>query len=81
MAMAAKYIKIFTDEMVTLETSNALLFTGIIQSSKNSFEDFENYPAEIQELFEIVITAKIKGHNRLDFRIKLKNIQFIERVD
>ncbi|GLU45421.1 hypothetical protein [Allomuricauda sp. NBRC 101325] len=79
--MSAEYIKIFTDELVTLETSGGFLHTGIIQSSKNNFDHFEHFSAEIQELHEIVITLKEKGKDRWDFPIKIKDIISIVRVE
>lgn len=79
--MEAKYIKIFTDEVVTLETSDASILSCIIQSSKNNFDQFENYSLEIQQLHEIIVTVHIKGNDRLDIPIKIKDIQSIERMD
>jgi hypothetical protein len=79
-AMGASYIKIFTDEWVTLETIDALRLSGIIQSSKNQFDLLENYSTEIQELNEIVVTVKINGIDRLDIPIKIKDIGSIERM-
>ncbi|MBO0322151.1 hypothetical protein J0X14_07580 [Muricauda sp. CAU 1633] len=79
--MGAKYIKIFTNELVTLETSDGIILSGIIQSSKNDFDHIENYSPEIQGLHEIVITVKQKGNNRWDFPIKIKDFQSIERVE
>lgn len=78
--MGASYIKIFTDEWVTLETIDALRLSGIIQSSKNQFDLLENYSTEIQELNEIVVTVKINGIDRLDIPIKIKDIGSIERM-
>lgn len=79
--MGLEYIKIFTDEWISLETSDGSLILGIIQSTKNNFEGFKDYSSEIQELSEIVITVKKKGNDRLDFPIKIKDIKSIERVD
>ncbi|MHA7830208.1 MAG: hypothetical protein ACX93O_03855 [Flagellimonas sp.] len=81
MTMEAKYIKIFTDEVVTLETSDASILSCIIQSSKKNFAHFENCSPEIQELYEIIVTVNIKGKDRLDLPIKIKDIQSIERMD
>lgn len=79
--MSTTYIKIFTDEWVTLETSDGTKLSGIIQSSKNDFVRIENYSPEIQGLHEIVITVKQKGNDRWDFPIKIKDILSIERVE
>ncbi|MFC4218994.1 hypothetical protein [Flagellimonas marina] len=79
--MGAEYIKIFTDEMIVLETSDGSPLLGIIQSSKNNLDRLEAYSTEIQELYEIVITVGQKGNDRCDFPIKIKDIRSIERLD
>jgi hypothetical protein len=79
--MIVGYIKIFADEMVMLETSDGSLLLGIIQSSKNNFDHFENYPTDIQELQEMVITVRLKSNYRLDLAVKMSDIQSIERIE
>ncbi|MBW8241475.1 hypothetical protein K1F50_01595 [Muricauda oceani] len=79
--MGVKFIKIFIDEMVTLEKLDGERIQGIIQSSKNDIQQIEGLSTDLQDLHEILFTVKLEGKERLDLPIKLKDIHSIERMD
>ncbi|MBO0340946.1 hypothetical protein [Flagellimonas profundi] len=81
LGMWVKYVKIFIDEMVTLEKVDGESIQGIIQSAKNSIDHIEKLSSDLQDLHEIVVTVKLEGKGRLDLPIKIKDIHSIERKD
>ncbi len=78
--MGEKYIRIFIDEMVTLEKLDGKSIQGVIQSSKNDIQQIERLSTDLQDLHEILFTVKLERKGRLDLPIKLGDIHSIERM-
>lgn len=78
--MGVKYVKIFIDELVTLEKVDGESIQGIIQSTKNDIDQIEKLSTDLQDLHEIIVTIKSEDLKRKDIPIKIKDIHTLERI-